>query len=75
MNLSEMFCDEGISSIDKDSLDKDIMTVTGVDKDLAQAYRKHLVQAGILLEYQDKIDLKLYYRFASEDICVAAGLL
>lgn len=75
VNLSEMFCDEGISSIDKDSLDKDIMTVTGVDKDLAQAYRKHLVQAGILLEYQDKIDLKLYYRFASEDICVAAGLL
>ncbi len=75
VHLSERFDDEGISSIDKDSLDKDIMTVTGVDKDLAQAYRKHLVQAGILLEYQDKIDLKLYYRFASEDICVAAGLL
>jgi len=75
VHLSEKFEDESISMIDKDSLDKDIMSVAGVDATLAKAYRKHLVQAGILTEFQDKIDLKWYYRFAGDDLRDAAGLL
>lgn len=76
-DLSNKLEDEDITAIDREALMKIILEAAGGDKNLAKTYRVHLVQAGLLREYQDMMDIdrKWYYSFINQDIQEAAERL
>ncbi len=75
--LSGKFADEDIETIDRESLMEIIIAAANGDEKLAKTYRIHLVQAGILKEYQDMINLdrKWYYSFSMRELQDAAERL
>lgn len=76
-NLSNKLEDEDITGIDRETLMEIILEAAGGDRKLSKTYRVHLVQAGLLREYQDMMDIdrKWYYSFINQDIQEAAARL
>ncbi len=73
-SLACRFEDEGINKIEMETFITEIKEKCRNER-LAQTYRKHLVQSGILAESQDMVDFRWYISFSNEKMFDAAALL